>query len=64
MIPLPVLEDIIDRAVRTLLLGMLIVLADHRPAHLTRVHHALPACPRPTSKGSASWPDGRPARTC
>ena len=27
--------------VRTLLLGMLIVLADHRPAHLTRVHQAL-----------------------
>jgi hypothetical protein len=27
--------------VRTLLLGMLIVLGDHRPAHLTRVHHAL-----------------------
>src|SRR5580693_10197976 len=65
MIPLPVLEDIIDRAgvaprielllptgvrtrqlaVRTLLLGMLIVLADHRPAHLTRVHHALAGLP-------------------
>jgi len=28
-------------AVRTLLLGMLLVLADHRPAHLTRVHRAL-----------------------
>jgi hypothetical protein len=27
--------------VRTLLLGMLLVLADHRPAHLTRVHRAL-----------------------
>jgi hypothetical protein len=27
--------------VRTLLLGMLLVLADHRPAHLTRVHQAL-----------------------
>jgi hypothetical protein len=24
-----------------LLLGMLIVLTDHRPAHLTRVHRAL-----------------------
>jgi hypothetical protein len=65
MIPLPVLEDIIDRAgiaprielllpigvrarqlaVRTLLLGMLLVLADHRPAHLTRVHHALVSLP-------------------
>jgi hypothetical protein len=32
-------------AVRTLLLGMLIVLADHRPAHLTRVHHALTTLP-------------------
>ena len=31
--------------VRTLLLGMLIVLADHRPAHLTRVHQALVALP-------------------
>ena len=61
MIPLPVLEEIIDRSgiaprieallpagvrarqllVRTLLLGMLLVLADHRPAHLTRVHQAL-----------------------
>jgi hypothetical protein len=27
--------------VRTLLLGMLLALADHRPAHLTRVHQAL-----------------------
>ena len=65
MIPLPVLEDIIDRSgiaprielllpigvrarqllVRTLLLGMLIVLADHRPAHLTRVHQALITLP-------------------
>jgi hypothetical protein len=60
MIPLQVLEEIIDRSgaapriellptgvrarqllVRTLLLGMPIVLADHRPAHLTRVHQAL-----------------------
>jgi hypothetical protein len=30
---------------RTLLLGMLIVLADHRPAHLTRVHQALVTLP-------------------
>ena len=65
MIPLPVLEEIIDRSgvaprielllpigvrarqflARTLLLGMLIVLADHRPAHLTRVHHALISLP-------------------
>ena len=65
MIPLPALEDIIDRSgaaprielllpigvrarqlrVRTLLLGMLTVLADHRPAHLTRVHQALTTLP-------------------
>jgi hypothetical protein len=65
MIPLPALEEIIDRSgvaprielllpigvrarqllVRALLLGMLIVLADHRPAHLTRVHHALISLP-------------------
>jgi hypothetical protein len=32
-------------AVRTLLLGTLIVLADHRPAHLTRVHQALTTLP-------------------
>jgi hypothetical protein len=31
--------------VRTLLIGMLIVLADHRPAHLTRVHQALVTLP-------------------
>ncbi len=31
--------------VRTLLLGKLIVLADHRPAHLTRVHQALVTLP-------------------
>ena len=30
---------------RTLLLGMLLTLADHRPAHLTRVHQALTALP-------------------
>ena len=34
-----------QRAVRTLLLGMLIVLASRRPAHLTRVHQALTALP-------------------
>jgi hypothetical protein len=30
---------------RTLLLGMLLVLGDHRPAHLTRVHQALISLP-------------------
>jgi hypothetical protein len=33
--------------VRTLLLGMMLTLADHRPAHLTRVHEALIALPAP-----------------
>jgi hypothetical protein len=32
-------------SVRTLLLGMLLVLAGHRPAHLTRVHQALTTLP-------------------
>jgi hypothetical protein len=65
MIPLPALEEIIDRSgaaprieamlpigvrarqllARTLLLGILLVLADHRPAHLTRVHQALTGLP-------------------
>jgi hypothetical protein len=31
--------------VRTLLLGMLLALADHRPAHLSRVHQALISLP-------------------
>lgn len=32
-------------AVRTLLLGMMLALADGRPAHLTRVHRALAGLP-------------------
>jgi hypothetical protein len=67
MIPLPVLEEVIDHSriaarielllpigvrgrqllVRTLLAGILLVLADHRPAHLTRVHQALTSLPVP-----------------
>ena len=39
--------------VRTLLAGMCLTQADHRPAHLTRVHQALTACPRTTSGGWA-----------
>jgi hypothetical protein len=31
--------------VRTLILGMMLALADDRPAHLTRVHAALTALP-------------------
>ena len=39
--------------VRTLILGMLLTLADHRPAHLTRVHAGAdrPARRRP----GAGW---------
>ena len=33
--------------VRTLLLGLMLTLADHRPAHLTRVHEALTTLPAP-----------------
>ena len=36
---------------RTLLAGMCLAQADHRPAHLTRVHQALVACPKMTSGG-------------
>ena len=63
MIPLPVLEEVIDAAgvaarieallpigarrrqltARTLLAGLCLTQADHRPAHLTRVHQALTA---------------------
>src|SRR6476619_7154315 len=32
-------------SVRTLLAGMCLTLADHRPAHLTRVHQALTSLP-------------------
>ena len=39
--------------VRTLLLGMMLTLADDRPAHLTGVHAALTALPEPTRHGSA-----------
>ncbi len=81
MIPLPVLEEVIDRsgvaprielllpigvrarqlAVSTLLLGMLIVLADHRPAHLTRVHQALTTLPEDDQQRlgvAADWKHG------
>ena len=32
-------------SVRTLLAGLCLALADHRPAHLTRVHQALTSLP-------------------
>ena len=83
MIPLPALEEIVDRSgiaprierllpvgvrarqllVRTLLLGMLIVLADHRPAHLTRIHQALTTLPEDDQRRlgvTADW-KARPA---
>ena len=47
--------------VRTLLLGMLLVPADHRPAHLTRVHHALITLPEDDQARLgvlADWPRG------
>jgi hypothetical protein len=63
VIPLPVLEEVIDRSgvaarievllptgvrvVRTLLLGIFVVLAGHRPAHVTRAHQALISLPEP-----------------
>ena len=49
--------------VRTLLLGMLIVLADHRPAHLTRVHQALVTLPEADQRrlGVLTGLEDRPA---
>jgi hypothetical protein len=47
--------------VRTLLLGILLVLADHRPAHLSRVHHALTHLPEQDQArlgGIAGWKTG------
>jgi hypothetical protein len=47
--------------VRTLLVGMLLVAADHRPAHLRRVHQALIALPEPEQRRLgvlADWRDG------
>ena len=51
-------------AVRTLLLGMMLALADGRPAHLTRVHQALVSLPRGEQRRSACWRTGGTARTC
>ena len=52
---------------RTLLLGMLMVLADHRPAHLTRVHHALISLPEAGQRRLgvlARWKTGPHLLTC
>jgi hypothetical protein len=87
MIPLPVLEEVIDRSgiaprielllpigvrarqllARTLLLGMLLVLADHRPAHLTRIHQALTALTEDDQRRPgviADWKHGPHQLTC
>jgi hypothetical protein len=53
--------------VRTLLLGMLLVLADHRPAHLTRVHTALTALSEDDQRRLgviADWRHGPHQLTC
>jgi hypothetical protein len=54
-------------AVRTLLLGMLLALADGRPAHLTRVHRALVSLPEGEQRRLgvlADWKDGPHLLTC
>ena len=48
-------------SVRTLLLGMMLTLADGRPAHLTRVHQALTGLPEGEQRRLgvlADWKDG------
>src|SRR5256884_7767031 len=53
--------------VRPLLLGMLIVLADHRPAHLTRIHQALTTLPEDDQRRlgvTADWKHGPHQLTC
>ena len=45
--------------VRTLLPGMLLVLADHRPARLTRVHQALTALPGDDQRRPGVITDGK-----
>ena len=81
MIPLAVLEEIIDASgaaprleamlpagvrarqlkARTLLAGLCLAQADHRPAHLTRVHQALTALPEQDQRQLgvlADWKNG------
>jgi hypothetical protein len=53
--------------VRTLLLGMLLTLADHRPAHLTRARQALTGLPeadRARLRVVAAWKHGPHLLTC
>jgi hypothetical protein len=52
---------------RTLLLGIALALADHRPAHLTRVHQALTSLPARDQVRLgviAGWKNGPHLLTC
>src|SRR5512140_2626191 len=54
-------------SIRTLLAGMCLALADHRPAHLTRVHQALTALPVDDQRRLgviADWKHGPHQLTC
>jgi len=54
-------------SVRTLLAGMCVALADHRPAHLTRVHQALTRLPENEQRRLgviADWKHGPHLLTC
>jgi hypothetical protein len=54
-------------SVRTLLAGMCLAQADHRPAHLTRVHQALTALSQDDQRRLgvlADWEDGPRQLTC
>jgi hypothetical protein len=53
--------------VRTLLAGMRLAQADHRPAHLTRVHQALTSLPEGEQRRLgviAEWKNGPHRLTC
>ena len=49
--------------VRTLLAGMCLAQADHRPAHLTRVHQALISLHEDDQQRLGVLADWKPART-
>ena len=60
-------EQCSNHAVRTLLAGMCLALADGRPAHLTRVHRALTSLPASDQLRLgviAQWKDGPHRLTC
>ena len=50
--------------VRALLAGMCLAQADHRPAHLTRVHQALVSLPDDDQRRLGVIADWKAARTC